>query len=376
MPTSKAIYLEETGELTVHEITETYTPTDEQSHISVKYSAINPADLRHYYMGCHSYVAGMEYIGPVVATGPNSPFEVGDVLFGVAQFGHRRPLHAGAHQDFLLAEPFMTYKVPPHIQADESEWPQAVGWLVGLRTALDALFNCMDFGLPGLGDQVQDPGNWVLHGVDPRGKSLLIWGASSSVGLAALQLARTAGFSPIFATASPHNHAALTELGATACFDYRSPTVVSEIQAAALASGKPLAAIFDAVTAGTGFAAPPPSSTAPPPDLSKSSPAIAKQCLSPGSAAAKNDAKLCASLGVGFDPDWAFCLAARDQKETPLFHQRLETGMTWVLDHVREIQFTVPQVRIIKGAEEGCRMIKEVFQGKISMEKVVIQHPM
>lgn len=60
MAVSKAIYLEETGELTVHEITETYTPTDQQSLVSVKYSAINPADLRHYYIGFHSYVAGYE----------------------------------------------------------------------------------------------------------------------------------------------------------------------------------------------------------------------------------------------------------------------------------------------------------------------------
>jgi hypothetical protein len=44
----------------VREITETYVATGAQSLISVKYSAINPADLRHYYMGFHSYVAGYE----------------------------------------------------------------------------------------------------------------------------------------------------------------------------------------------------------------------------------------------------------------------------------------------------------------------------
>lgn len=60
MSATKSIYLEETGELSVREITETYVPTGEQSLVSVKYSAINPADLRHYYIGFHSYVAGYE----------------------------------------------------------------------------------------------------------------------------------------------------------------------------------------------------------------------------------------------------------------------------------------------------------------------------
>lgn len=134
---------------------------------------------------------------------------------------------------------------------------------------------------------------------------------------------------------------------------------------------KPLAAIFDAVTVGTGFAEPP---SVEPLDLGKSSPALARQCLSPG--VAKEDAKLCATLAVEFDPDWTFCMAPRDPEATPLFHQRLESGMAWFLAHALEMKYTVPKVRIVHGAEEGRRMIKEVFDGKVSMEKVVIQHPM
>ncbi|KAI0168153.1 hypothetical protein BJ166DRAFT_611088 [Pestalotiopsis sp. NC0098] len=366
MSATKSIYLEETGELSVREITETYVPTGEQSLVSLKYSAINPADLRHYYIGFHSYVAGYEYIGPVVATGPASPFRVGDVLFGIAQIGHKRPLHAGAHQDFILAEPSMTYKIPEDLEADQKEWPRIVGWPVAIRTAVDALFNCMGFGLPGLGG-----GKWVLDGEDPRGRALLIWGASSSVGLAALQIARAAGFSPIFATASAHNHAALTDLGATACFDHRSPSVVSEIRAAALASGKPLSAVFDAVTVGTGWAEPPGASEV---DLTKSSPAIAKQCLSDG--VSGKDTKLCASLLVEFDRDWTFCLCYRDKSEEASFHDRLEVATPWIFAHAQDIGYTVPKVRVVKGAEEGVKMIKDVFGGKMSMEKVVIEHPM
>lgn len=60
MSSSRAIYIDAEGEFSIREITETYTPTGVQSLISVKYSAINPADLRHYYDDYHSSVAGYE----------------------------------------------------------------------------------------------------------------------------------------------------------------------------------------------------------------------------------------------------------------------------------------------------------------------------
>lgn len=63
----------------------------------------------------------------------------------------------------------MTYKIPEDLEADQKEWPRIVGWPVAIRTAVDALFNCMGFGLPGLGG-----GKWVLDGEDPRGRALLI----------------------------------------------------------------------------------------------------------------------------------------------------------------------------------------------------------
>lgn len=112
----------------------------------------------------------LQYIGPVIATGPESPFEKGDILFGIAQVGHKRPLHAGAHQDYVLVEPFLTYKLPQHLAMDEGQWAQAVGWPVGILTAIDALFNCMGFGFQGKDEN----GDWVVSGTDPRGKSLLI----------------------------------------------------------------------------------------------------------------------------------------------------------------------------------------------------------
>ncbi|WNY34932.1 hypothetical protein Q9Q99_07640 [Curtobacterium flaccumfaciens] len=49
---------------------------------------------------------------------------------------------------------------------------------------------------------------------------VLVWGASTSVGANAVQLARAAGYA-VIGTASPKNHGFVQDLGAEAVFDYR-----------------------------------------------------------------------------------------------------------------------------------------------------------
>jgi NADPH:quinone reductase-like Zn-dependent oxidoreductase len=165
----RAIYLNPDGELTIREITETYVPTGAQDLVSVKYSAINPADLRHYHLGLHSFVAGYDWAGTVVAPGPESGHKAGDVLFGLANHGHMRPLHRGAHQDLILADPYLTYEMPADLAGTPESWPQVVSWPVPVQTAIDALFDCMGFAFPPAGDG-------VVGGADPKGRSLLIVG--------------------------------------------------------------------------------------------------------------------------------------------------------------------------------------------------------
>lgn len=69
--------------------------------------------------------------------------------------------------------------------------------------------------------------------VPPRADDeILVWGAASSVGQYALQILRFYGYRNLIATASPNNHQHLRGLGASAVYDYRSPTVVEDILAA------------------------------------------------------------------------------------------------------------------------------------------------
>ena len=62
----------------------------------------------------------------------------------------------------------------------------------------------------------------------PTGKTLLVWGGSTSVGSNTIQLAVAAGYE-VITTASPKNFDYVKKLGASQAFDYRSKTVVGDL---------------------------------------------------------------------------------------------------------------------------------------------------
>lgn len=103
MPGS-AIFLEADGKLLLQNIEEKYQPVGSQSLVQVEYSAVNPADVRHSFMGLYGSVAGYEWVGKVVEVGEESPFSIGQRVFGMTMPGAQRPRSTGAHQDYLIAE--------------------------------------------------------------------------------------------------------------------------------------------------------------------------------------------------------------------------------------------------------------------------------
>jgi NADPH:quinone reductase-like Zn-dependent oxidoreductase len=76
------------------------------------------------------------------------------------------------------------------------------------------------------------------------GKSVLVWGGSSSVGATAIQLAAASGVK-VVSVASKHNLEKLKGLGATAAFDYKDPKVAHDIMVAL--EGTEFAGICDAI---------------------------------------------------------------------------------------------------------------------------------
>lgn len=89
---------------------------------------------------------------------------------------------------------------------------------LALSTAANSLFNKKTLGLP-YPSIVPPP---------PAGKSVLIWGGSSSVGACAVQFAVAAGVK-VVTVANAHNLSKVKDLGAHAVFDYHSSSVTEDI---------------------------------------------------------------------------------------------------------------------------------------------------
>ena len=67
------------------------------------------------------------------------------------------------------------------------------------------------------------------NGTEHKDEWYLVWGAATSVGAYAIQLARLLGFK-IVATASPHSFEYVKSLGAEVVYDYRDEQIVEKIR--------------------------------------------------------------------------------------------------------------------------------------------------
>jgi hypothetical protein len=86
---------------------------------------------------------------------------------------------------------------------------------LAVSTAASGLFVQLGLPLPSLSPK-------------PTGRTILIWGGSSSCGSAAIQLAVAAGLT-VATTASKGNSRFVRSLGASHIFDYNDPNVIDEI---------------------------------------------------------------------------------------------------------------------------------------------------
>ncbi|KAJ5949623.1 alcohol dehydrogenase [Penicillium verhagenii] len=206
-------------------------PEDGELLIETLFSGINPADGKHAtLLGIYPATLGYDFCGKVLRAPLGSKFSSGDIVAGYTPTGVDRPKRFGTHQSYLSCPEEMAFLVPPNLPYDHAACLSVV-----TMTAADTLYNLYKLPLPSASPE-KFP------------KPILIWGASSSVGICTVQLARASGVHPIFVTASPGRHHLLYELGATRCFDYKSKTVVLEIkEALAGFQSETLAYAFDAV---------------------------------------------------------------------------------------------------------------------------------
>ena len=85
--------------------------------------------------------------------------------------------------------------------------------------------------------------------LDPKaiGKTIVVWGGSSSVGALCIQLARAAGCK-VITVSSSHNFDFCKRCGATEVFDYKKESVVDDIVGAVKSAGGEFAGVFDAIS--------------------------------------------------------------------------------------------------------------------------------
>jgi NADPH:quinone reductase-like Zn-dependent oxidoreductase len=203
-----------------------YTPpADDEIVVANRAVAVNPVDWITQDLGYlifsyihYPWVLGSDLAGEVVEVGSAvTRFAVGDRVLGhaVGFDKHRNRAAEGAFQDHTVVLERMASPIP-----DSLTYEQACVVPLALSTAACGLFQADQLGLA-------HPSSVPV----PTGKTVVIWGGSTSVGSNAVQLAVAAGYD-VVTTASPANAAYVTKLGAGDVVDYRSPTAVDDVVAA------------------------------------------------------------------------------------------------------------------------------------------------
>ena len=206
--------------------------------------AINPIDWLIPVLGNiaftwikYPFVLGCDLAGEVVEVGSAvTRFRVGDrvLAHAVGTDKDRNTSAEGAFQNYTVVLEQLAAPIP-----DTLPYENAAVLPLALSTAACGLFQKDQLGL-----------DYPSLTPKPTGKTLLIWGGSTSVGSNAIQLAVAAGYE-VITTASAKNFNYVQKLGASQVFDYHSKTVVKDIIAAC--KGKTLAG---ALAIGTGSTEP------------------------------------------------------------------------------------------------------------------------
>jgi NADPH:quinone reductase-like Zn-dependent oxidoreductase len=225
MPENKALWLNaKRAPLTVGPASYT-PPRADEIVVRVRAVAVNPMDRLQQTMGdiftpwtSYPFVIGSDVAGEVVEAGSGvTRLRVGDRVVGFAAGSDKSRNHAaeGAFQDYVVLLAHMAAPIP-----DALTFEEAAVMPLGISTAACGLFQ-KDFLAM----------NAPSAAATRTGKTLLIWGGSTSVGSNAIQLAVAAGYD-VVTTASPRNFDYVKRLGAREAFDYRSRTVISDIVSA------------------------------------------------------------------------------------------------------------------------------------------------
>lgn len=211
----------------------------------VKNSAlgINPVDwlkqLRGDAMLSHvryPAVLGEDVSGTVVAVGEGvTRFRIGDRVLAIAAAITSNNAAEGGFQLYTIVRGWLATPLPDHINFE-----QGCVLPLALLTAGLGLFgkDYLGLDLPTVPKKTPTPPPSPTTGTSSdetpspsSSRVVIIAGGASSVGGTAIQLATSAGYT-VISTASPQNHAHVKSLGAAHVFDYKSPDLATDLNAA------------------------------------------------------------------------------------------------------------------------------------------------
>ena len=195
-------------------------PEPNEIVIEARAVAINPVDFAIQSMGTGLFpfltyprTLGMDLAGTVVEVGSTvTRFKPGDRVLAASDVLKKNT--AGAFQNFVVAQDNMASTFPTSVSFEN-----ACVLPMCLAVAACGLFQKDYLGL-----------EYPTVPPTSKGKTLVVWGGSTSVGCNAIQLGVAAGYE-IVTTCSPHNFEYVKKLGARYAFDYSSPTAVEDILA-------------------------------------------------------------------------------------------------------------------------------------------------
>jgi NADPH:quinone reductase-like Zn-dependent oxidoreductase len=192
--------------------------------------ATNPVDWKMQSSGMliESYptILGSDIAGTVEEVGSGvSHFKKGDRVAGFADVLVSKNNDNGAFQQYTILKDCAATRLPSFVSFEEgSILPMAVA------TAGVSIFLALDVPRPPAKSQ----------------GGFLVWGASSSVGTAAIQIAASLGYT-VYGVCSPRHSVYIKKLGAHETFDYNDSSVVKKITQSLKAANEQLVIAYDAI---------------------------------------------------------------------------------------------------------------------------------
>ncbi|KAH8687917.1 zinc-binding oxidoreductase-like protein CipB [Tricladium varicosporioides] len=190
-------------------------PAENEVVIKVAYAAVNSCDWNMqaspYWEMAYPCIWGTDVAGTIVQLGAKvTRFSLGQRVIGNCDSLVTRKVPNSGFQLYSTCLEIFVAKVP-----DSLPLVNAAVLPLSISTAASALF--FDHKLP-----------FPTLNPKPTGKTILIWGGSSSCGSSAIQLAIAAGC-VVATTTSSTNFEYVKSLGATYVFDHKNPNIVNDV---------------------------------------------------------------------------------------------------------------------------------------------------